>query len=212
MTHGFFLVIEGTEGAGKTSLARSLADRFRALGIEPVLVREPGGTPVAERVRAVLLDPEAKIEPASELFLFLAARADLVANVIHPALQAGRIVLADRFQLSTEAYQCGGRGIDPTLFRAANQAATGGLEPDLTFVLDLPSELGFDRIRKTGQVLDRIERAGPEFHARVTAVFRNATGPGIVHLDATLPSEQVLLKAWVEIQARRLEARTAGCD
>ena len=86
MTRGFFLVIEGTEGAGKTSLARSLADRFRALGTEPVMVREPGGTPVAERVRAVLLDPEAEIEPASELFLFLAARSDLVARVIRPEL------------------------------------------------------------------------------------------------------------------------------
>lgn len=212
MTRGFFLVIEGTEGAGKTSLARSLADRFRALGTEPVMVREPGGTPVAERVRAVLLDPEAEIEPASELFLFLAARTDLVARVIRPELHAGRTVLADRFQLSTEAYQCGGRGIDVALFRAANQAATGGLDPDLTLVLDLPTELGFERINKTGQVLDRIERAGPEFHARVAAVFRRATGPGIVHLDATLPSEQVLLRAWEEIQTRRPEARAASGD
>ncbi len=212
MTRGFFLVIEGTEGAGKTSLARSLADRFRALGTEPVMVREPGGTAVAERVRAVLLDPEAEIEPASELFLFLAARSDLVAKVIRPELRAGRTVLADRFQLSTEAYQCGGRGIDVALFRAANHAATGGLDPDLTLVLDLPTELGFERIKKTGQLLDRIERAGPEFHARVAAVFRRATGPGIVHLDATLPSEQVLLKAWEEIQTRLPEARAASGD
>jgi dTMP kinase len=212
MTRGFFLVIEGTEGAGKTSLARSLADRFRALGTEPVMVREPGGTAVAERVRAVLLDPEAEIEPASELFLFLAARSDLVAKVIRPELHAGRTVLADRFQLSTEAYQCGGRGIDLALFRAANHAATGGLDPDLTLVLDLPTDLGFERINMTGQLLDRIERAGPEFHARVAAVFRRATGPGIVHLDATLPSEQVLLKAWEEIQTRLPEARAASGD
>lgn len=212
MTSGYFLVIEGTEGAGKTSLARSLAERFRAAGIEPVLVREPGGTALAEQIRAVLLDPETEMEPVSELFLFLAARADLVAKVIGPALQSGRTVLADRFQLSTEAYQCGGRGVDPAVFRAANQAATGGLSPDLTLVLDLPTQLGFERIQRTGQGLDRIERAGPEFHNRVAAVFRNATGPGIVHLDATLPSEQVLLNAWEKFQAHRLEARSAGRD
>jgi dTMP kinase len=154
-------------------------------------------------VRALLLDPSEQVEPASELFLFLAARADLVAKVIRPAIRAGRTVLADRFQLSTQAYQCGGRGIDPDLFHAANEAATGGVHPDLTLVLDLPTDLGFERIRRSGQTLDRIEQASPDFHTRVAAVFRNATGPGLVHLDATLPSEQVLLKAWEEIEALR---------
>jgi len=150
----------------------------------------------------VLLDPEHPIEAVSELFLFLAARADLVARVIGPALAAGRTILADRFQLSTEAYQCGGRGLAPSLFLEANCAATGGLQPDLTLVLDLPTELGFQRIAAAGQGLDRIERAGPDFHARVAAVFRLAAGPGIAHLDATGSPEQVLLTAWGEVLAR----------
>jgi dTMP kinase len=210
MSRGFFLVIEGTEGAGKTTLATALAARLRTAGAEPVLVREPGGTAVAERIRGILLDPAYSIEPASELFLFLAARADLVARVIRPALAAGRTVLADRFELSTEAYQCGGRGLDVALFRKANQASTGGLVPELTFVLDLPTELGFERIRKSGQQLDRIEQAGADFHARVAAVFRNATGPGLVHLDASRPSEQLLRTAWAEMEARRPGARPPG--
>ena len=210
MTHGFFLAIEGTEGAGKTTLAAALAARFRAAGTEPVLVREPGGTPVAERIRSILLDPAHPVEPASELFLFLAARTELVARVIRPALAAGRTVLADRFELSTEAYQCGGRGLDVTLFREANRTATGGLLPDLTLVLDLPTELGFERIRRSGQQLDRIEQAGADFHARVAGVFRAATGPGLVHLDASLPSEQVLRAAWSEAEARWPGARPAS--
>ncbi len=207
MTDGFFLVVEGTEGAGKSTLAAALAARFREEGITPVLVREPGGTSIAERVRAVLLDPAQTVEPVSELFLFLAARADLVTKVIAPALAAGRVVIADRFQLSTEAYQCGGRGLDLELFRAANRAATGGLQPDLTLVLDLPTELGFERIRTGGQHLDRIEQAGDDFHARVAAVFRNATGAGLAHIDAAVSSEQVLRSAWSAVESFRGGAR-----
>lgn len=210
MTDGFFVVIEGPEGAGKTTLAAALAERFRAGGIDPVLVREPGGTALAERIRTLLLDPALAIDPVGELFLFLAARADLVASVIRPAWKTGRVILADRFQLSTEAYQCGGRGVDLALFRETNRAATGGLQPDLTLVLDLPPERGLDRIRTAGHRLDRIEQAGAEFHRRVARVFRTATGPGIVHLDATEPSEQVLLSAWSEIEVTRPGARATG--
>jgi dTMP kinase len=166
-------------------------------------MREPGGTPVAERVRALLLDPAQTVEPVSELFLFLAARAELVARVIRPALSAGRVVIADRFQLSTEAYQCGGRGLDLELFRAANRAATGGLQPDLTLVLDLPTELGFDRIRTGGQHLDRIEQAGSDFHARVAAVFRNAAGAGLTHLNAAAAPDEVARSAWSAVQSIR---------
>jgi dTMP kinase len=206
MSRGFFLVLEGPEGAGKSTLAATLAARFREQGIDPVLVREPGGTPVAERIRAVLLDPAHPVEAVSELFLFLAARADLVARVIRPALATGRVVIADRFQLSTEAYQCGGRGLDRELFRVANRAATGGLEPDLTMVLDLPVEIGFARIRESGLRLDRIEQAGPEFHARVALVFRNATGPGIRHMDAGLPPGDVAHAAWEAVTSARESA------
>ncbi len=212
MSRGFFLAVEGPDGAGKSTLAAALAQRFREGGREPILVREPGGTPVAERVRGILLDPTSTIDAVGELFLFLAARAELVAKVIRPALVEGETVLADRFRLSTEAYQSGGRGLDPALVREANRAATGGLEPDLTLVLDLSAELGFERIRKSGQRFDRMEQAGAAFHVRVAAVFRDASGPGLIHLDASLPPEQVLRTAWAEIEARRPGAPTVARD
>ncbi len=206
---GFFLVVEGPEGAGKTTLVRGLAEQLRASGTDPVLVREPGGTPVAERIREVLLDPAHPVEPVSELFLFLAARADLIARIIRPALAAGRTLIADRFELSTQAYQCAGRGLDAGLFEVANAAATGGLRADLTLVLDLPAEVGFDRIRTGGGRLDRIEQAGAAFHARVGESFRKATGDGIVHLDATSAPERLLHLAWGELLRRQGGARSA---
>jgi dTMP kinase len=202
MTRGLFVALEGPEGAGKSTLATFLMARLKNSGIAALAVREPGGTGVAEAIRQILLQPGAPLEPASELFLFLAARGDLVARVIRPALQAGQVVLADRYELSTEAYQCGGRGLDRDLFLAANRAATGGLSPDLTLVLDLPAGTGLERVQQAGKVLDRIEAAGLEFHQRVGKVFREAKGSGFVHLDATRPPEQVADGAWEALCSR----------
>jgi len=171
-------------------------------GVPALAVREPGGTGVAEAIRRILLEPGAPLEPASELFLFLAARGDLVARVIRPALEAGQVVLADRYELSTEAYQCGGRGLDRDLFLAANRASTGGLSPDLTLVLDLPAGAGLERVQRAGKALDRIEAAGLEFHQRVGKVFREANGAGFVHLDATRPPDQVADGAWEALRSR----------
>ena len=112
MTHGFFLAVEGPEGAGKSTLVLGLAARLRQEGTEPLVVREPGGTESAEAIRRILLEPESNLAPISELYLFLAARADLVARRIRPAIEAGNVVVADRFELSTLAYQVGGRGLD----------------------------------------------------------------------------------------------------
>lgn len=202
MTRGLFVALEGPEGAGKSTLAGVLMAQLKDSGVSALAVREPGGTEVAEAIRRVLLEPGAPLEPASELFLFLAARGDLVARVIRPALEAGQVVLADRYELSTEAYQCGGRGLDRDLFLAANRAATGGLSPDLTLVLDLPAGAGLERVQQAGKRLDRIESAGLEFHQRVGKVFREAKGAGFVHLDATRPPDQVADGAWEALRSR----------
>lgn len=198
---GTFVVVEGPEGAGKSTLVRALGGRLLAEGMQVLPVREPGGTPVAEAARKVALRSRHELSAAAELFLILAARADLVAQVIRPALEAGQVVLADRFDLSTRAYQVAGRGLAAHDVDAALRLATGGLVPDLTLVLDIPVEIGRERQRKARKVQDRFEREDDAFHERVLAAYRNAAGPGVVHLDATPSKKTVLDAAWRELQA-----------
>ena len=193
---GFFVVLEGPEGAGKSTLARALAERFRQAGHEPVMVREPGGTPAAEALRQELLHADRSWTPERELLYYTTARADVVGQVIRPALEAGRIVLSDRFDLSTLAYQSVGRGLPLPMVSWVNQAATGGLKPDLTLILDLPVELGTARQIASGKARDRLEREPEAFHRRVAARYREETGPGIVHLDATQPAPELERAAW----------------
>lgn len=193
---GLFVTVEGPEGAGKSTLVAALADRIAGAGHEVVRVREPGGTPVAEAARRVFLDPALDASPLAEVFLLLAARADLVAKVIGPALARGAVVLCDRFDLSTEAYQIAGRGLEADGVRAANRLATGGLTPDLTLVLDVPAEVGRARQTAQGKVPDRLEQADAAFHARVREAFRNASGPHIVHVDGSTAPDAVAAAAW----------------
>lgn len=200
---GFFLVLEGPEGAGKSTLARALTARMRTAGVEPVVVREPGGTPAAEALRHELLHDDRAWTPAAELLYIAAARADLVAKVIRPALRDGRVVLSDRFDLSTRAYQIGGRGLPALEVEWVNQAATGGLVPDLTLVLDVPPEVGQARQVASGKRQDRLDREAEAFHQRVAAVYRDATGPGLVHLDATGTAEALADAAWRALQRSR---------
>ncbi len=197
---GLFIVVEGPEGSGKSTLIRGLAARMSAAGQEPVVVREPGGTPLAESVRQALLDADHQVAPVAELFLFLAARADLTAQVLRPALAGGRVVLADRFTLSTEVYQVVGRGLDRELVAAGNAAATGGLRPDLTLVLDLPPGVGRGRQEAAGKALDRLDRESSEFHDRICRAYVAVTGPGMVHLDGTWAAERLLDAAWMAVQ------------
>jgi dTMP kinase len=198
---GFFIVLEGPEGSGKSSLLGQLTDYMRASKIEPVVVREPGGTRAAEIARQAVLDPEHPVGPLAELFFYLAARADLVQTVIEPALAAGKVVLSDRFALSTEAYQMAGRGLDPAMVRSANQAATHGLSPDLTLILDLTPEAGQARQIAAGKRQDRLDREGADFHRRVVEYYLAVQGSGVRHLDGRLPPDQLLQAAWSEVRA-----------
>lgn len=193
---GFFVVLEGPEGSGKSSLAGTIAQQMRRHGVDPVVLREPGSTRAAEIAREALLDPEHPVGPLAELFLYLAARADLVQSLIQPALAAGRVVLSDRYALSTEAYQMAGRGLDPALVRAGNQAATGGLWPDLTLILDLSPELGLARQVAAGKRQDRLDRESADFHRRVMDFYLAVQGRGVRHLDGRLPPDQLLQAAW----------------
>jgi dTMP kinase len=162
---GFFITIEGIEGSGKSTLTQGILDFLKDNGYEVVYSREPGGTPLGERVRDILLSNVNIVDPMTEAFLFLAARRENVRCNILPALQNGKVVICDRYTDSTIAYQGYGRGLPIKLLRRLNKIATLGIKPDLTFVIDIDPEKGLERIK--GKELDRIEKENIDFHRRV---------------------------------------------
>ena len=170
MQLGRLIVLEGPEGAGKTTQLRLLTERLEASGRKVLALREPGGTPLGDAIRTILLDSSHEMTPAAEALLFMASRAEIVRLKIDPALKAGVVVLMDRFFLSTYAYQIGGRGLDENEIRQANALATGGLVPDLTVVIDVAPTDGLARAAARGKH-DRMERSGDEFHSKVASAF-----------------------------------------
>jgi dTMP kinase len=202
---GLFVVLEGPEGSGKSTLARGLVARMHEDGADAIAVREPGGTPVAEALRAELLDATRLWTAEAELLYMVTARADLVTRVIRPALERGTTVISDRFDLSTMAYQGAGRGLPLDHVRWVNRAATGGLEADVTLVLDLDPATGRARQAASGKSADRLEREPADFHDRVAAAYLDSRGPGVHHLDAAASPDRVLAAAWAHCVAARPE-------
>jgi dTMP kinase len=168
---GLFITFEGVEGSGKSTQLQGLAAHLKARGLDVIVTREPGGTPIAEDIRAVLLDPaHAAMGTMTELLLYAAARAQHLHELIQPALAAGKVVLCDRFADSTTAYQGGGRGVSRETLATLHALATGGLQPDLTLLLDVSAEEGLARARTRGRT-DRLEQESVAFHTRVRDAY-----------------------------------------
>ncbi|WP_232050844.1 dTMP kinase [Arabiibacter massiliensis] len=169
---GIFITFEGGEGAGKTTHIRFLSEALRAHGREVVSLREPGGTEIGEQLRAVVLDPRnTAMSDEAELLIYEAARAQIVSEVVSPALERGAVVLCDRFTDSTVAYQGCGRGLSRAFIDRANEFACQGVRPDRTILLMTGGDASTGLARATHRGADRLEREGEEFHARVNDAF-----------------------------------------
>lgn len=171
---GTFITFEGIDGSGKSTQLRLLADFLEQAGCDVLLTREPGGTPVGNRLRAALLDAHEEVDPLTELLVFAADRAQHVRRVLRPALEAGRVVFSDRYADATAAYQGAGRGFSPELIAEIIHLATEGLKPDLTILFDLSIEDSTARTQRRGngaQRGDRLDAENDDFHARVRAAY-----------------------------------------
>lgn len=184
-----FIVIEGPDASGKSTQLRLLSQALSARGISVVTTREPGGTALGQRLREILLDPKSQMRPLTELLLMVADRHEHVEEVIKPALARGQWVLCSRYTLSSLAYQGGGRGLSFELIRNLNKIATGGLEPDYVFLLDLPPQVALERT----PLRDRFEGEGLSFFTQVRLAYLELirTVPRGYVIDGTLPPAQV---------------------
>jgi dTMP kinase len=194
-----FVVIEGIEGSGKSTLHKGLVERFGVEGRDVVVTREPGGTATGDAIRSIFLDRTLTIEPLTEAFLVSAARAQHVAELIRPALEQDRLVLCDRFTDSTLAYQGYGGGLDLASLERLCDEATGGVRPDLVLLIDLPVEVARARLQER-YVLDRVESRDAAFHERVRQGYLElAKSARHRVLDGTLPRDRLLEDAWNSI-------------
>ena len=193
---GFFLTLEGIDGSGKSSLAGALAEWLEGQGYQVVRTKEPGGTPLGRRIRDLLLDNGRSLAAATELYLYLADRAEHVEEILIPALEAGKVVISERYTDSTVAYQGYGRGVDLALLAGMNEFATQGLVPDLTLLLEVPLEVG--RERRRALTPDRVEAEPPDFHARVLrgyAAIASQEPERVKRIDASRDPGAVLEEA-----------------
>jgi len=211
MARGLFITLEGIEGAGKSTVARSVCEWLGRHGMRAVLTREPGGTPLAERVRQIVLERgEERLSAATETLLMFAARGIHLENLIRPALERGDCVVCDRFTDATRAYQGAGRGVDPAWIESLAGQVHGGLTPDCTLLLELPVPMGLERARsRRAGAADRFEAEAQAFFERVRAGYLELARrePGRIQvIDASVPLAGV--QAQVAAVLERL--RTAG--
>lgn len=207
MTRGKFITFEGGEGAGKSTQVARLADTLRTEGYDVVLSREPGGTPGAEEIRQLLVEGETgRWRPEAETLLLFAARSDHLQRIVEPALARGAWVVCDRFVDSTRAYQGFGLGVSQVFIDDLTRAVVGSNMPDLTIVLDMPTEIAFERAGRRSGALARYERMGSEFHRRVRAGFLTivAQNPARCVLVDAVRSIDVVAAEVREIVHRRL--------
>ena len=201
---GLFITFEGTDGAGKTTQIERLTANLRQTGYDVCLTREPGGTPISEQVRDMLLNPDhSEMAATTELLLYAASRAQHVSEVIKPALESGKIVISSRFADATVVYQGYGRGLDLERIHYLNRIATDGVTPDVTFVLDLPVEIGLQRAQSSRGGLDRLEREKIAFHRRLREgyqIIAKQEPQRLKVIDAQVSPEQVYAQIHKTIQ------------
>jgi len=206
VAHGRFITLEGGEGAGKSTQARRLAERLSARGHKVVVTREPGGSPGAETIRALLVTGQAdRWSPMTETLLMYAARRDHIERTIAPALAAGDWVVSDRFADSTRAYQGAGGGAPASLIQTLERHVLGETRPDLTLILDLPVEAGLARALSRGDVENRFEAKGVAFHERLRESFlaiARVEADRCAVIDATDSVEEVEGAIWAVVEAR----------
>ncbi|MFL5238265.1 MAG: dTMP kinase [Rhizomicrobium sp.] len=201
-----FITLEGGEGAGKSTHAQRLTQTLSAHGVESLVTREPGGSPGAEQIRKLLVEGEpGRWEAPVETLLMFAARADHLARTIRPALDAGKWVVCDRFTDSTFAYQGAGRGVDPQLIEQIESASIGTFRPDLTIILDVPTDEASERIGSREHIENRFEKFDRGFHERLRAYFQDLARrepKRCVLIDSNAAPDEVAQKVWSAVAAR----------
>ena len=211
---GAFIAFEGIDGSGKSTIAARLVLALQESGRRAILTREPGGTTIGEQIRQVLLEQtSSSMLPTTEMLLFAAARAQHVGEVIRPALEEGLIVVTDRFSDSSLAYQWGARGLDKQAVSQVQELATGGLEPDLKLLLELPADVALQRRISNARQVNHLDREEVEFHTRVREAYHSLVEADPARwrvIDANRAEDDVWSQVWIAVTTSEHLAKGPG--